>query len=61
MWPNPQETADLVTFTEKTVNGKLNSFVQRRKLSLHKTLRGRPGWYPNDCFDTEYETSLIGA
>ena len=23
MWPNPQETADLVTFTEETVNGKL--------------------------------------
>ena len=23
MWPNPQETADLVTFTGKTLNGKL--------------------------------------
>ena len=23
MWPNPQETADLVTFTEEIVNGKL--------------------------------------
>ena len=23
MWPNPQETADLVTFTEHTLNGKL--------------------------------------
>ena len=23
MWPNPQETADLVTFTEKIFNGKL--------------------------------------
>ena len=22
MWPNPQETADLVTFTEETLNGK---------------------------------------
>ena len=28
MWPNPQETAALVTFTEETVNGKLHSFVQ---------------------------------
>ena len=22
MWPNPQETADLVTFTEEILNGK---------------------------------------
>ena len=24
MWPNPQESADLVTFTEETLNGKLH-------------------------------------
>ena len=24
MWPNPQETADLVTFIEKILNGKLH-------------------------------------
>ena len=24
MWPNPRETADLVTFTEKFLNGKLH-------------------------------------
>ena len=23
MWPNPQETADFVSFTEETLNGKL--------------------------------------
>ena len=23
MWPDPQETADLVTFTEEILNGKL--------------------------------------
>ena len=23
MWPNPQENSDLVTFTDKTINGKL--------------------------------------
>ena len=23
MWPNPQETPDLVTFTEEILNGKL--------------------------------------
>ena len=24
MWPNPQETMDLVTFTEEILNGKLH-------------------------------------
>ena len=24
MWPNPQETEDLVTFTEEIFNGKLH-------------------------------------
>ena len=24
MWPNPQETAELVAFTEETPNGKLH-------------------------------------
>ena len=24
MWPNPQETADLITFTEETFNRKLH-------------------------------------
>ena len=28
MWPNPQETADLVTFTEEILNEKLHIFVQ---------------------------------
>ena len=27
MWPNPQETADLVTFTEKILNGKNFNFL----------------------------------
>ena len=27
MWPNPQETADLVTFTEEIFNGKLHFFA----------------------------------
>ena len=26
MWPNPQETVDLATFTEEILNGKLHSF-----------------------------------
>ena len=28
MWPNPQFSADLVTFTEEILNGKLHFFVQ---------------------------------
>ena len=28
MWPNPQETTDLVKFTEEILNGKLHFFVQ---------------------------------
>ena len=28
MWPNPQFPADLVTFTEEILNGKLRFFVQ---------------------------------
>ena len=30
MWPNLQETGDLVTFTEEILNGKLHFFVQWR-------------------------------
>ena len=28
MWPYPQETADLLTFTEEILNGKLDFFEQ---------------------------------
>ena len=38
MWPNLQETADLVTFTEKILNGKLH-FLCRDNLSLSQTIR----------------------
>ena len=34
MLPNPQETSDLVTFTEEVPNGKLHFFVQ---WFLHET------------------------
>ena len=32
MWPNPQETADLVTFTEEILKGKLH-FLSSKYLS----------------------------
>ena len=31
MWPNPQKTADLVTFTEEILNGKFLFFVLCQK------------------------------
>ena len=34
MWPNPQETADLVTFTEEILNGKLH-FSCSVKIEIH--------------------------
>ena len=37
MWPNPQDTADLVTFTEEIINRKLHFLC-----SLHKTLMYQP-------------------
>ena len=41
MWPNPHKTADLVTFTEETLNGKLFfcavSFVLPRFRALSTT------------------------
>ena len=36
MWPNPQETADLGTFTEETPNGKLHFLWSvKYKLGYH--------------------------
>ena len=38
MWPNPQETEDLVTFTEEILNGKLHFLCS--ELFLKATLDG---------------------
>ena len=35
MWRNPQFPADLVTFTEQILNGKLHYFVQCLRQSFH--------------------------
>ena len=32
MWPNPQEAADLVTFTEEILNGKLHFLCSEHPL-----------------------------
>ena len=36
MWPNPQETADLVTFTEEVLSGKLHFLCGGNQLTFIK-------------------------
>ena len=38
MWPNPQETADLVTFTEVILNGKLQFLYSAGRVKTYKNL-----------------------
>ena len=40
MRPNPQETADLVTFSEETLNGKLH-FLCSEEFFIHKFFSGK--------------------
>ena len=35
MWPNPPETADLVTFTEEILNGKLHFLCNVSNQVIH--------------------------
>ena len=37
MWPNPQKTADLVTFTEEILNGKLDFLCSEPNLTEKNT------------------------
>ena len=43
MWPNPQGTVDLVTFTEEVLNGKLNISVWRENMNRTRDTRGSIG------------------
>ena len=36
MWPNPEETANLVTFTEEILNGKLHFLCNEKFKALAK-------------------------
>ena len=36
MWPNPQETEDLVTFTEEILNGKLHFLCSVTKVNQNR-------------------------
>ena len=44
MWPNPQKTVDLVTFTEKILNGKLLFLYSVRDLVYLRLLAKKPGY-----------------
>ena len=37
MWPNPQESADLVTFTEVILNGKLHFLCSDSRTVLYES------------------------
>ena len=39
MWPNPQDTVDLVTFTEDISNGKLYLLFDNENMEKNKALR----------------------
>ena len=39
MWPNPQETVDLITFTEETLNGKLHFCVVIHSIIIFNTIK----------------------
>ena len=65
MLPNPQETADLVTFTEEILNGKLHFLcsvvsVNRRRKDIKVTFVSfgvHAGRFTAEC--TEYENTLL--
>ena len=50
MWPNPQETADLVTFTEEILNEKLHFLCSESNNSDSDLLFSRNGNKKRTCF-----------
>ena len=38
MWPDPQKTADLVTFTKEILNGKLHFLCSTKGVIKEKTI-----------------------
>ena len=53
MWPNPQETADLVKFTEEILNGKLHFLcsgltiiIKNNNNNFRITIRRTSRFYP---------------
>ena len=50
MWPNPQETADLITFTEEILNGKLPFLCSVRNEALNKENHVAPFIFSSSLF-----------
>ena len=50
MWPNPQETKDLVTFTEEILNGKVPFFVQCSRSGADFNSLNFASFYVEDFF-----------
>ena len=52
MWPNPQQTADLVTFTEEILNGKLKFLCSDNCSVFYCKFRAYwfTNWSQNYCF-----------
>ena len=44
MWPNPHQTADLVTFTAGIINGKLYFFVENFENLLYLDNKARSSY-----------------
>ena len=58
MWPNPQFPADLVTFTEEILNGKLHFLCSKRQKNLVVKLKQLKVEFR--CFDN-YDYSLTSS
>ena len=66
MWPNPQETADFVTFAEEIINGKLHFLLSAAfymyykniySEKFHENLRVSPSKNFKTCFENVFKTS----
>ena len=54
MWSNPQETADLITFTEEILNGKLHFLCCDACINVHYEDANRNGeQLCGDCLQTQ--------
>ena len=63
MWPNPQETPDLATFTEEILNGKLHflcgEYIQEGKLfHVSKTTKQRCTFLNKQNFPKHHQTEI---
>ena len=55
MWPNPQDTTNLVTFTEKILNGKLHFFCS---VKVFRTFGAHITWEEWKLLNTDFHILL---